>query len=35
LHDRTVDCPYKNEQGITPACGAHMPDLSKFRDPNV
>ena len=35
LHERTVDCPYKNEQGITPACGAHMPDLSKFRDPNV
>ena len=25
LHERTLDCPYKNEQGVTRACGAHMP----------
>ena len=32
LHARTVDCPYKNEQGVTRACGAHMPDLSRLTD---
>jgi hypothetical protein len=32
LHERTVDCPYKNQKGVTRACGAHMPDLSRLGD---
>jgi hypothetical protein len=32
LHKLTVYCPQKNQQGVTRACGAHMPDLSKLRD---
>jgi len=32
LHERTVDCPYKNQEGVTRACGAHMPDLSRLGD---
>jgi hypothetical protein len=27
LHERTVDCPKKNQAGVTRACGAVMPDL--------
>jgi len=32
LHERAIDCPQKNQQGVTRACGAHMPDLSRLRD---
>jgi hypothetical protein len=32
LHERTIDCPQKNQQGVTRACGAHMRDLSRLRD---
>jgi hypothetical protein len=31
LHERTIDCPQKNQKGVTPECGAHMPDLQKLR----
>jgi hypothetical protein len=27
LHERTRDCPQKNQAGVTRACGAIMPDL--------
>jgi hypothetical protein len=27
LHERTADCPQKNQAGVTRACGAVMPDL--------
>jgi hypothetical protein len=27
LHERTADCPQKNQVGVTRACGAVMPDL--------
>jgi hypothetical protein len=27
LHERTADCPQKNPNGPTRACGAIMPDL--------
>ena len=27
LSERTVDCPQKNQAGVTRACGAVMPDL--------
>ena len=32
LNALTADCPQKIQQGVTRACGAHMPDLVKFRD---
>jgi hypothetical protein len=32
LHERTIDCPQKNQQGVTRACEAHMSDLSRLRD---
>jgi hypothetical protein len=28
----TSDCPRKNQKGVTRACGAVMPDLSRLRD---
>jgi hypothetical protein len=27
LHERTADCPQKNQAGVTRSCGAVMPDL--------
>jgi hypothetical protein len=27
LHERTADCPQKNQAGVTLSCGAVMPDL--------
>jgi hypothetical protein len=32
LHGLTVDCPQKNQKGVTRACAAHMPDLSRLSD---
>jgi len=31
LHELTADCQQKNQKGVTRACGAVMPDLSRFR----
>jgi hypothetical protein len=31
LHERTRDCPNKQQTGVTRACGAIMPDLSGLR----
>jgi hypothetical protein len=29
-HERTADCPQKNQVGVTWACGAIMPDLKSL-----